>query len=272
MQAVAVRQPTELEAQRLELLKSYNPHDHLATWTAFDKRSNRTQTVIYYPAAWRLYELSLRYPNANFSSDIIHMDAEKDFVIVRARLYLGNDYNLSEKRAEAHKQGRLTELDRVETKAKARAARDFGIGTEHALDMDDLENATIQQVNPVNSVNVVEAETPRLPAPKTVQNGHSVEQASAQNTAQTRQNGQQPVSKDARGSSDIESVKSRLNALYMKAQEAGQIEKGLGKQEGAAAFLKWASEVLGANVVNVGQLTTTRIETLEAFLSTKDAA
>lgn len=178
MQAVAVRQPTELEAQRLELLKSYNPHDHLATWTAFDKRSNRTQTVIYYPAAWRLYELSLRYPNANFSSDIIHMDAEKDFVIVRARLYLGNDYNASEKRAEAHKQGRLTELDRVETKAKARAARDFGIGTEHALDMDDLESATIQQVNPVNSVNIVEAETPRLPAPKTVQNGQQQEHTS----------------------------------------------------------------------------------------------
>src|SRR5947209_7491760 len=85
-QAIAKVPSSELEAQRIELLRAYNPHDHLANWTAFDKRTNRTQTVIYYPAAWRLYELSLRYPNANFSSDIIHMDAEKDFVIVRARL------------------------------------------------------------------------------------------------------------------------------------------------------------------------------------------
>lgn len=65
---------------------------------------------------------------------------------------------------------------------------------------------------------------------------------------------------------------SRLNALYTKVQGLGHIEKGLGKQEGATAFLKWAGEVLEVNIANVGQLTASRIETLEQFLNTKEAA
>src|SRR5207249_8207840 len=66
--------------------------------------------------------------------------------------------------------------------------------------------------------------------------------------------------------------KARLNALYLKAQEMGVIEKGLGKEEGAKVFLKWAGEVLEAQIASVGQLTSSRLETLEAFLSAKDAA
>ncbi len=34
-------------------------------------------------------------------------------------------------------QGSLSSLDKIETGAKARAARDFGIGTEYALDMEE---------------------------------------------------------------------------------------------------------------------------------------
>lgn len=60
--------------------------------------------------------------------------------------------------------------------------------------------------------------------------------------------------------------KSRLNALYTKAQETGAIEKGLSKQEGAAAFLEWAGKVLEANVASVGQLTASRLDMLDAFL------
>jgi hypothetical protein len=86
------------------------------------------------------------------------MDIEKDFVIVKARLYLGAAYDLSPKKAEAHKQGHLTELDRVETKAKARAARDFGIGTEHALDMDDLEAGAVEGSVEAPKVRVVNAD------------------------------------------------------------------------------------------------------------------
>ena len=86
------------------------------------------------------------------------MDLEKDFVVVRARLYLGTNYETSPKRAEAHKQGKLTELDKVETRAKA--VRDFGVGTEHALDMDDDEASLVEPVvssNTPHAVKVVEA-------------------------------------------------------------------------------------------------------------------
>lgn len=133
------------EQERLDTLAKYNPHDHLLTWLAYDKNLNQKVPVLYYPAAWRLYELNLRYPHANFECEIVHMDVEKDFVIIKARLYFGTDYAISPKRSSAYKQGKLSELDRVETKAKARAARDFGIGTEHALDFDEAESGMFSE-------------------------------------------------------------------------------------------------------------------------------
>ena len=120
------------EEQRLQALADYNPVEHLTTIK--DKSGNLKP---YYGASWRLYELTLRYPNANFSSDVIFFDVEKNTCLVRARLFLGSDYEMSDKKAEAHKTGPFTSLDKVETAAKARAARDFGISCEYALDMED---------------------------------------------------------------------------------------------------------------------------------------
>jgi hypothetical protein len=125
------------ETQRIALLQQYNPHAHILQWTAFNKQKNRSEVVNYYPASWRLYELNLKYPTAKFDIDIIHMDVERDFCIVRARLFTGDTFESSPRRAVAHKQGKLTQLDKVETQAKARAARDLGISTELALDIDD---------------------------------------------------------------------------------------------------------------------------------------
>ncbi len=159
-QAITIIEPTVLDQERVKLLSNYHAQDHLAKWMAFDKRQSKNVEVIYYPAAWRLYELSLRYGDANFSCEIAYMDAEKDFVIIKARLYLGASYEASPKKAEAYKQGRLTELDRVETKAKARAARDFGIGTEHALDMDDLEAGSVEGGAESPKVKVVNSDKP----------------------------------------------------------------------------------------------------------------
>ena len=119
------------ETQRLAALEAFNPKDHLIQ-VGKDRQGKAT---MYYPAAWRLYELNLRYPNANFKSEIIYHNEEKGTVIVKAYLYLGKDYESSDKKAEAMKQGNISSLDKVETAAKARAARDFGIGTEYALDM-----------------------------------------------------------------------------------------------------------------------------------------
>ena len=55
----------------------------------------------------------------------------------KARLYLGPDYDVSHKKAEALKQGKLSQLDKLNTAAKVRCARDMGIGTEYALEFNE---------------------------------------------------------------------------------------------------------------------------------------
>lgn len=127
------------KAARLKRLAEYDASKHINEWEKFDKLQNQKVTIRYYPAAWRLFELHLRYPYANFSSEIYLCDRESDIVVVKCHLYLGPSYELSPKKAEAYKQGRLSMLDKIETAAKARCARDFGIGTEHALDIEDAE-------------------------------------------------------------------------------------------------------------------------------------
>lgn len=119
------------EEQREKALKDYDPRGHLISVGTNKDRS----PVLYYPAAWRLYELRLRHPHFTLEAEIIHMDEEKGTCIVKAIGYDGLDYASSNLKGTALKQGKLTELDKVETKAKSRVARDVGIGTEYALDM-----------------------------------------------------------------------------------------------------------------------------------------
>ncbi|MDQ2905442.1 MAG: hypothetical protein M3Y81_18090 [Chloroflexota bacterium] len=113
---------------------NYNPKDHLITI------QTKQGPTLYYPAPWRLYELRLRYPHASVEAEIVHLNTDADLVIVKARIFDGADYDMSQHKATALKQGSVKELDKVETKAKARAARDFGIGTEYALDFDSGES------------------------------------------------------------------------------------------------------------------------------------
>ncbi len=113
-------------------IESYNPHEHLVQIKSKDGTMKD-----YYPANWRLYELRLRYPHITIESEIIHMDVEHNFVIIKASIFDGKTYEESSMRATAMKQGLLSALDKVETAAKARASRDYGIGTELALDMDE---------------------------------------------------------------------------------------------------------------------------------------
>src|SRR5712691_11269705 len=117
--------------QRLQALETYSPAEHLVQIRAKDGTLKD-----YYPANWRLYELRLRHPTITIESEIVHMDVEHNLVFVKAWIFDGKTYAESERRASSYKQGLLSALDRVETGAKARAARDFGIGTEYALDME----------------------------------------------------------------------------------------------------------------------------------------
>lgn len=111
----------------------YNPHDHIKTWQAYNKKSQRNETVRHYPTEYRLYELSMLYPDANFESVLMHLNEEADFVVVQVRLYIGPDYETSIKKTTAFKQGKLSEIDKVESAAQSRCCRNFGISTAHAL-------------------------------------------------------------------------------------------------------------------------------------------
>ena len=117
------------DEQRLQTLETYSPAEHLVQIRAKDGTLKD-----YYPANWRLYELRLRHPTITIESEIVHMDVEHNLVFVKAWIFDGKTYAESERRASSYKQGLLSALDKVETGAKARAARDFGIGTEYALD------------------------------------------------------------------------------------------------------------------------------------------
>ncbi|MBV9708305.1 MAG: hypothetical protein JO125_12950 [Chloroflexi bacterium] len=127
--------------------KAYNPRDHLI------KIKTKQGLKDYYPASWRLYELNMRYPNANFRSELLHFDLERNFVIVKCTLYLGSsaDLDMASRKTEALKQGTLSALDKVETAAKARCARDLGISTELALDMEDAEGNEASSVQAPDS-------------------------------------------------------------------------------------------------------------------------
>jgi hypothetical protein len=100
-------------------------------------------------------------------SEIVHLDVERDFVIVKCYLYLGADYDLSDKKTESLQQGRLSALDKTETATKARCARDFGISTELALEMGE------ENLEADGSEGVGTAETAAAPPhPPEPSNGH----------------------------------------------------------------------------------------------------
>jgi len=122
--------------------QGYNSHEHLIQIKGKDG-----QVKDYLPANWRLHELRVTCPTATIESEIVHMNEEKNFVIIKAIIYDGKTYEESARRASSMKQGMLSALDKVETGAKSRAARDFGIGTEFALEAEpeeDLELPTAQ--------------------------------------------------------------------------------------------------------------------------------
>lgn len=136
---------------------TYAAHEHLIQIKGKDG-----QTKDYYPAAWRLYELRLRFPHITLESEIVHLDVEHNLVIIKAIIFDGKSYNEAERRASSFKQGPLNMLDKVETAAKARAARDFGVSTELALDSEPEED--IPDVVPASSQAKSKAPLSMVPA------------------------------------------------------------------------------------------------------------
>lgn len=72
--------------------------------------------------------------------------------------------------------------------------------------------------------------------------------------------------------SPVLAIRDRRIRVYDRALELGQFKKGRTSDESLKAFLAFAGQVLEANIANIEQLTASRLDALEAFLSAKDAA
>lgn len=66
--------------------------------------------------------------------------------------------------------------------------------------------------------------------------------------------------------------KQRANALYVKALSLSQFEKGATSTESSKAFLLWAGGIIGATLASASQLTPSRLDDIEAYLNSQDAA
>ena len=85
--------------------KPYNPHDHLI------KIKTKEGLKDYYPANWRIYEFRLRYPQGILNAEIVHLDIERNFVIVKATAQGDESGN---GRGSGFKSGMLSMVDKVE--------------------------------------------------------------------------------------------------------------------------------------------------------------
>ncbi len=98
---------------------SFDPQQHLIVLKTVDGPK------AYYPFSWRLYEFRLRYPQGLIPAEILHLDIERDLVVVRVTVCADG---LEAGKGVGLHTGSLTLLDQVTERAKAQALMDLGIG------------------------------------------------------------------------------------------------------------------------------------------------
>lgn len=112
---------------------AYRPYKHLVSWQATDRRGN-AYTAIHLPYQYRLLELSQRFPTANFETEVIHVNDEKDIILLKVSLFVGMNYETSARKTQSTKQGKLSQADKVERAAQNSCMAAWGIGTTSALE------------------------------------------------------------------------------------------------------------------------------------------
>jgi hypothetical protein len=201
----------------------------------------------------------------------------------------------------------LTELDKVETKAKARAARDLGISTELALDMDDTpENevrGTIVTEERQPSRNIVAAPTAEDLKRKRLNNlfkvgkekglflgkddmakyiGGILKTAIDPNDIASLMDEEivllegiiasQAQEQSKQEQTPEQALKARRLAIYERAKEMRQFDISDKATENVQSFLKFAVPIISATVANMEQLTPSRLDAIEVYLNAKDVA
>ncbi len=121
--------------------KNYNPCEHLVVL----KTANGPKE--HYPFHWRLHEFRLRYPNGVLDAQIVQLDVERDFVVVKV---VAKEDDLGNCQGVGLSSGSLTLVDKVAERAKAQALVDLGIGCAWPIAFDDMLE-TLEIVPPEQS-------------------------------------------------------------------------------------------------------------------------
>lgn len=113
----------------------YTPQEHLIVLKTPDGPKE------YYPFNWRLHEFRLRYPGGVLDAQIIQVDLERDFVIVKAT---ASEDGLDNCKGVGLQTGSLVLLHQVTNHAKVQALADLGIGCPWPVIFEDeLDDAKI---------------------------------------------------------------------------------------------------------------------------------
>jgi hypothetical protein len=123
-----------------DVTNAYHPQDHLILLKTV------TGPKHYYPFCWRLHEFRLRYPMGILDAEILHVDVERDLVVVKVTAKadeLGSCIGVG------LQAGGLTTLTHVTERAQAQALADLGIGCPWPVAFDDmLEGMEVLQSEP----------------------------------------------------------------------------------------------------------------------------
>ncbi len=100
-------------------LATFDPCDHLIAIKTIDGPK------AHYPFCWCLHEFRLRYPLGIIQAELLHLDVERDLVVVRVTACADG---LEAGKGVGLHTGSLTLLGQVTQRAKAQALMDLGIG------------------------------------------------------------------------------------------------------------------------------------------------
>jgi len=145
---------------------AFQPNEHLINLGT--SRSPRW----YLPVQWRLVWLREQCPEAQISTEVVHLDLEKGIAIFKATVKHGDAI------AVAHGSESVKDfrdyIEKAETKACGRALAALGFGTQFASELDEgprIVDAPVQPTKPQPQREAQEHEAPAQdvaqPAPKT---------------------------------------------------------------------------------------------------------
>lgn len=257
--AIQMGNTTEQGRDEQQRPRIFNPSEHLT------QLKSRDGSKDYLPVCWRLVWFREKFPHGSIETELVHLDLDRE---TEEEVFVWNQEKRRSEKVVKHAKGmaifRATIrdgeggvatgtkmekaasfgdwLEKAETGAIGRALAELGYGTQFTSEFDEAHRIV---------------DSP-LPASEAVPD----------KPHQDRQSEAQPEQADTAR----DSRKERLTTLYRTFYKLNLFEKGASEAESQKNYLVAVSEILHVNITATGQLTTSRIEVLEKYAESKDAA